>query len=121
MTRTVPITKLLPNTGSWKIEDQHIPQPTLPYSMHPLIEIEKDNSGIIYYVPTRVEKIGNGKIETVTDESRDVKRVVFAFDPGTQLFSSVDLKSFTVNEARIDYAYRIHHLNYKNPYTLPIA
>lgn len=89
--------------------------------MHPLIEIEKDNSGIIYYVGTRVEKIGNGKIQTVTDESRDVKRVVFAFDPDTQLFSSVDLKSVIIEYARMDYAYRIHHLNYKNPYTLPIA
>ncbi len=121
MTRTVPITKLLPNTGSWKIQEEHTPRPMTPYAMHTLIEIEKDNWGIIYYVGTRVEKIGKGKIETVTDESRDVKRVVFAFDPDSQLFSSVDLKSFTADEARIDYAYRIHRLNYKNPYTLPIA
>lgn len=120
MTRTVPITKLLPNTGSWKIQEEHTPRPMTPYSMHTLIEIEKAFCGIIYYVPTRVEKIENGKIQTVTDETRDVKRVVFAFDPVFQLFSSVDLKSFTADEARIDYSYRIHRLNYKNPYTLPI-
>ena len=89
--------------------------------MHPLIDIETHNMGIIYYVGTRIEKIGNGKVETVTDESKEVKRVLFTFDPDTQLFSSVDLSSITVEHARMDYAYKTKTLNYKNPYTLPIV
>ena len=88
--------------------------------MHPLIDIERHMLGIIYYVGTRVEKIEKGKIETVTDETRDVKRVVFTFDPVFQLFSSVDLSSVTIEYARMDYAYKTKTLNYKNPYTLSI-